>query len=285
MNVNDDHAPHIRQSGRGPAVVCLHSSISSSKQWKGLMTELESDHHVIAPDLYGYGASPVPAKADPFSIDHEIELLCQMLADIPGPFHLIGHSYGAAVAFRLAVRYPTRVRSLVAYEPVLFNLMVGDDSDEATEIGSVRTEVEAMVGKGEFEEAAERFVDYWSGAGVWNKMPVSAKDKIIQRMWKVVFDFEAVLGNMTTLSDYAKFDIPTLYLYGTESPASTRKIAEWLGQTLPKAEVRGLIGVGHMGPMTHSSGVIKLIANFVRKQPKGILVHQLKRSGSQTESD
>lgn len=247
------------------------------------MAELSHDHHVIAPDLYGYGKSPVLADDNLFSIDHEVELMCQLLAEIPGPFHLIGHSYGAAVAFRLAVRYPKRVRSLVAFEPVLFNLMVGDDSSEACEISAVRTEVEELVGQGKFEDAAERFVDYWSGAGVWKKMPPSAKDKIIQRMWKVVFDFEAVVGNMTALPDYAELDIPTLYLYGTESPASTRKIAEWLGQTLPKAEVRGLIGVGHMGPMTHASGVIKLIANFVRKQPKGILVHQLRRSRKKTD--
>lgn len=249
------------------------------------MAELGRDHHVIAPDLYGYGRSPVLAEDNPFSIDHEVELLCRMIRDIPGPFHLIGHSYGAAVAFRLAVRYPVRVRSLVAYEPVLFNLIIGDDSDEACEVSSVRSEVEELVGQGKFEDAAERFVDYWSGEGVWKKIPPVAQDKIIQRMWKVVFDFEAVVGNMTTLPDYAGLDIPTLYLYGTESPASTRKIAEWLGRTLPKAEVRELIGVGHMGPMTHSSGVIKLVANFIRKQPKGILVHQLKRSRPGTQTD
>ena len=49
--------PYLREAGSGPGVVCLHSNASSSAQWRGLIDLLSTDHHVLAPDLYGAGRS------------------------------------------------------------------------------------------------------------------------------------------------------------------------------------------------------------------------------------
>jgi hypothetical protein len=63
-----------------------------------------------------------------------------------------------------------------------------------------------------------------------------------------------------------------------DSPVSTRKIVDVLSHTLPKSEVRGFLGLGHMGPITHADKIAQLISKFLEGQPKGILVHQLRRS-------
>ena len=44
------HLPFVRESGHGPAVVCLHSNASNSGQWRGLMEQLSGSHRVLAPD-------------------------------------------------------------------------------------------------------------------------------------------------------------------------------------------------------------------------------------------
>jgi pimeloyl-ACP methyl ester carboxylesterase len=234
---------------------------------------------VVAPDLYGYGKSPEWTEARIMELEDEIELLRPVLDRIPGPFHLVGHSYGAALAFKLALTMPARVRSLIAYEPVLFNLLFRSDNlDAATEVWMVSDDVHWLLVDNRLATAAERFIDYWSGEGTWQTLPDWQKAAIQKRMKKVRADFDAVLSNPTPLEEYGRLDVPTLFLYGLQSPQSTRKIAEWMVGQLPKVEVRGLLPVGHMGPVTHAEGINKMIASFLRQQPSGILSHQVTRS-------
>jgi len=271
--------PHVRRAGEGPAVLCLHSSTSSSKQWEALIEKMSGDYRVVAPDLYGYGRSPEWDGARALALTDEIELLQPVLDSLCERFHLVGHSYGAAVAFKIALMYPRRVRSLVAYEPVLFNLLnANTDSPVALDIGRMKDDVLGMVAARNLEGAARRFVDYWSGHGAYDRMSEWQRETVAKRMPKVVADFDAVMNNPSTLADYRRFEIPTLFLYGAQSPESTRLIAEWLGGALQKAEVRALLPLGHMGPLTHAEQVYTLIDRFIRRQPSGIPVHQIKRA-------
>ena len=105
--------------GAGETVVLLHSSASSGAQWRSLCAPLAERFTALAPDLYGYGASdPWPGRAA-MTLADEVAPLEALLARRPGPVHLVGHSYGGAVALRLALRAPT-LRSLTLIEPVAF---------------------------------------------------------------------------------------------------------------------------------------------------------------------
>lgn len=273
-------SPSVLKAGTGPAIVCLHSSTSSSRQWKKFVEHLSHEYQVIAPDLYGYGDSPHWSVEQTLSLHDELELLQPVFDGIGGPFHLIGHSYGAAVAMTAAVAYPSRVRSLVLYEPVLFNLLLESDTESqpAREIRAVREDVADLVGRDQLLDAGRRFVNYWSGGNAWDKMEEWQRDAVAKRMPKVVADFDAVMGHSVGIATYRALDIPTLLLYGVRSPASTRAIAQCLWEALPKIEVRGLLGAGHMGPVTHAEQIYRVITKFIQLQPKGILVHQLKRA-------
>ncbi len=275
-----DNKPSVRTSGEGPVILCLHSSTSSSKQWTTLTELLSHSYQVISPDLYGYGDSPDWNIDQTLSLGDELALLKPVLDDICGPFHLIGHSYGAAVALTLAHEFPKRVRSLTLYEPVLFSLLFAEDSRSAgtVEVGAVREDVANLVQRGLLHQAGKRFVDYWSGNGAWDSFTDRQRDSVAKRMPKVVADFDAVIGHTTPLEAYRDLDIPTLLLYGLESPESTREIVDHLSRTLPKSETRGFLGLGHMGPITHASQIAQLISKFLATQPHGILVHQLRRS-------
>jgi pimeloyl-ACP methyl ester carboxylesterase len=270
----------VRVAGDGPVIVCLHSSTSSSKQWTKLTDMLSHSYQVIAPDLYGYGDSPDWNIDQTLSLGDELELLRPVIDGICGPFHLIGHSYGAAVALTLATAFPTKIRSLVLYEPVLFNLLfeAGDMAKGTVEVGAIREDVANLVQRGLLEQAGKRFVNYWSGEGVWESFTDWQRESVAKRMQKVVADFDAVIGHATPLSAYRDLDIPTLLLYGLESPESTRTIIDSLSRTLPKSETRGFLGLGHMGPITHAEQIAGLIGKFLAMQPRGILVHQLRRS-------
>ena len=114
----------FREAGLGPAVVCLHSSASSSGQWRGLMDRLAPTFRVIAVDLYGYGQSPAWSGRRPFSMDDELALLEPVFRSAGERFHLVGHSYGGAIALKAALAHTGRIASLAIFEPVLFSILL-----------------------------------------------------------------------------------------------------------------------------------------------------------------
>src|SRR5690348_9869377 len=117
------------EAGSGETVLLLHATASSSAQWFDLAGVLRANCHVVAPDLYGYGETdPWPGNR-PFALSEEAALADAVLPRDGRPVHLVGHSYGGAVALRFALQQPERLRSLVLIEPVAFHLLWGDTAD------------------------------------------------------------------------------------------------------------------------------------------------------------
>ena len=158
-------AANFREAGAGTAVVCLHSSASSSGQWRALMERLAPRFRVIAVDLYGSGKTDPWPLDRPMHLDDEIALLSSVFQAAGDRFHLIGHSFGGAIALKAALDHRHRLISLVLYEPVLFSVLMADapGSDAALEIVSVRDDTIRLAAEGNLEGAAHRFVDYWMG--------------------------------------------------------------------------------------------------------------------------
>jgi len=67
------------------------------------MDHLAGRYRVLAADLYGCGGSPVWPGQRPLSLIDEAALIEPILAAARDRFHLVGHSYGGAVALRAAL--------------------------------------------------------------------------------------------------------------------------------------------------------------------------------------
>src|SRR3546814_6449107 len=82
-------------------------------------------------------------------------------------FHLVGHSYGGAVALKIALTRPQRVLSLTLIEPVVFHLLplAGDDEDMRLyrTILGVRDRLRGAVAAGWPAHGLATFVDFWPG--------------------------------------------------------------------------------------------------------------------------
>jgi pimeloyl-ACP methyl ester carboxylesterase len=167
--------PFFRDQGSGDAVICLHSNASSSSQWRGLSDLISTRYRVIAVDGYGAGKSPPWPTDRSLRLADEVELLAPVLALAGERFHVVGHSYGGAVALKLATLHPKRVRSLALYEPTLFHLVAGRDppSSPAQGIWHAATDAALAHERSDAAAAAQRFIDFWMGAGSWATMPVS----------------------------------------------------------------------------------------------------------------
>ena len=121
---------------------------------------------------------------------------------------------------------------------------------------------------GDQDAAAERFIDYWMGAGTWAAMPERRRQAIAPSMANVRGWERALFGDPTPLSAFADLEVPVLYMVGGRSPASSRGVARLLTETLPNVSVVTFEELGHMGPVTHPEAVNEAIASFLKGAPQ-----------------
>ena len=259
----------FRESGQGASVVCLHSSASSSAQWRPLMDRLGCRYRTLAADLYGSGKSPTWPALRPLSLADEVALLEPALTAAGERYHLVGHSDGGAVALAAACARPERVESLVLFEPVLFSVLMAEDPDQAAarEITAVRDDTILGLQRGDLHGSGERFVDYWMAPGAWAAMPPQRRDAIAGMMSTVKAEWQALFQESTSLAAFADLDVPVLYLTASESPASVRGVARLLTKVLPRVTAIEVEGVGHMAPVTHPDRINALIERYLDGAP------------------
>ena len=244
-------------------VLLLHSSQSNSGQWRQLIAQLQPHYDVLALDLLGYGSAPAAAIERPESFRFADELP-RILAAIEQanwqqPVHLIGHSYGGALALKIALEQPFPVASLTVFEPVAFHILDAEDSG--------RQQVEHIAGQMDQlapAEATAKFVDYWNDEGFFAGLPARVQQLMIAQTNKVILDFAALMGEPHKATDYAQVQVPVLLLQGQYTQLSAQQVAARLLQVLPQVRTE-TVASGHMGPLTHADLVNPLILAFLNE--------------------
>lgn len=245
-------------------VVLLHSSASSSRQWSALAESLQSRFAVHVIDFHGHGEQPDWSGDRPLTLADEAALVEPLLRESGGA-HVVGHSYGAAVALKVATLHPQLVRSVVAYEPVLFGwLMCASQCDPAVrKVVALVDSIRECLARGDEHATAARFVGYWSGSGAWDSISGGRQQAVATRMRAVLLHFGAVFGESFQSEDIAALEMPMLFLKGEHTVESTRRIGALLRDARPDAEHQALAGMAHMGPITHVAEVNKSIRTFL----------------------
>lgn len=104
---------YVEQAGEGEPVVLLHGFCCSSFTWREVIPGLAEHHRVIAPDLPGFGYTERPCNPQAYRFAGLGRTVLDLLDRLGvEEAHLVGHSFGGALALWLAERYPERVRSL-----------------------------------------------------------------------------------------------------------------------------------------------------------------------------
>jgi pimeloyl-ACP methyl ester carboxylesterase len=249
-------------------VIALHCSLGSGRQWTKLTAELGPSYRVVAPDISGYGSGPGSTNL-PMTLAEEVAHLGAAIDRIEGPLHLVGHSYGGAIAFKIATasRFAGRVRSLTLIEPVLPTLLKENPADRRLHdlFAQLARNVSADLWNGMYMEAIDRFTAYWNGSGPVEQLPDEARLRMIERVEKIAYDFTAALSEENVTSAAAAIGVPTLLLSGGLSPYLTQRIVGRLASIVGGADAHHFPAAGHMLPLTHARLVNPLIAAHVRR--------------------
>lgn len=96
-----------------PLVLALHGLTGHGRRWAQLAADLP-DHRIVAPDLLGHGSS---SWEPPWSYDAHLAALESLVVGLDRSVTVVAHSFGGALAIRLAQRLPDRITALVLLDP------------------------------------------------------------------------------------------------------------------------------------------------------------------------
>jgi pimeloyl-ACP methyl ester carboxylesterase len=252
----------------GSSVVAVHCSLGSGRQWAKLGAELGAGIKLIAPDLIGYGSNTCLLDL-PMTLAQEVSALREHLREANGPIHLVGHSYGGAIAFKIATdpAFEHRIRSLTLIEPVLVTLLLESAPDRRlyNQFADLAREVSRDLWNGSVLEAIDKFTEFWNGSGPREELSAAARIRMIEHAERLAFDFMAAFAEEHVTMAAASLRVPTLLFSGGQSPNLTQRIVRRLAAIMGGAEVRHLPDAGHMLAMTHGAVINPAIAAHIAR--------------------
>jgi lipase len=204
-------------------------------------------------DLPGHGRSP-----DWDGVTDYHRLTTGIAAGLARPdSHLIGHSFGATVALRLALERPDLVSRLTLIEPVFFAIARDQPEYPAHLIGFAP--FQAAMARGDKAAAARAFTDVW-GAGGWDGLSASAQAGIVRRIHLIKAAEPAIDQDNAGLlrpGRIGEIKVPVTLIQGALSPLIIGAVHRVLGAILPQARLVQIPEAGHMVPITHPEDVFK----------------------------
>ena len=260
-----DGALEVEVRGDGEPVVLIQTALVADElRPLGDLLLRDGDRQVIGYHRRGYGRS-TPARG-PGSIASDA-LDCHQLLDGLGidRAHVIGVSYGAAVALQLAALVPDRVQSLCVIEPP------PRDVPSAPGFLAANAELQADHQRYGTAVALERFMVRLEGPRWRHDLEQHLPGALaqVERDAATFFlaDSPALVDWRFGAADAARITQPVLYVGGTESGPWFAEMRERLLEWLPQAEDLVVEGADHSLVLTHVEEIASAVTSFLHRHP------------------
>ena len=258
----DDSTLEYEVSGTGEPVVFIHGALIADT-FRPLLAEpgLEDRYRLVLYHRRGYaGSSRAPG---PVSVVREAADCRALLRHLGVEWaHIVGHSYGGAVALQLALDAPSVARSLVLLEPALMVGASGQGYRESLARGIERyREVGAEVVVDEFLRAR------WPGyrAALDGALPGAFAQAVANARTSFECELPGLLGWRFAEAEARRIGQPTLTVLGGESELLWSRFGEvhrLLLEWLPRAEGYVLHGATHFPQLQNPRAMAEVLAAF-----------------------
>ncbi|MGI5168463.1 alpha/beta fold hydrolase [Spirillospora sp. CA-253888] len=234
---------HARALGppSAPPLVLVHGLGISGRYMVPLMRLLADDHHVLAPDLPGIGASDRPrAPLDVAGLADALAAWSRVVG--LGPAALLGHSLGCQVVAHAADRYPGRVTRLV---------LAGPGRDPAA--------------RSPVRQALRLLADVPGEAP--SLVPLAAFDYLRAGPWRMWRTLRASLD--TDAADrLRRIPHPTLVVRGGRDPIASPEWARTIADLLPDGTAVTIGGAPHAVNYTTPDALAQVVRPFLAGAPR-----------------
>lgn len=246
---------HYVESGRGSPFLLLHGVGGSHEMWLPIVSDLARSHRVIAADHRGHGASDKPRGS------YTISLFCQDWLALMGALkvdraHLVGLSMGGAIAMRLAVEHPERVRSLVLVDTWAYS--------HPDFLALMRKRLERLA-SGDLAAYAEEAIPQ-----VYSPAFIAANPEALAQYRARVAQLnpDSVRAAVEACMSHdmrgrqAEIKAPTLVVVGSEDRLTPLHHSEYLARTIPGARLVIIKRSGHIPHLEQPREFLKVVGDF-----------------------
>jgi len=238
---------HYVEAGEGQPILLIPGAFSTYRHWNRVIPYLSKHNKLLCIDYLGVGDSDKPRSGFDYTIEEQADLAAKMIEALQLPkVHILGVSYGGAIALNLAARYPEKVDMIISIEG---NGIKHQDAPYRPMKGFLRWPVVGELSIGVVRSGfADRLVAKSVMGKAWGQMTEAEKKEIIKIIsqnnktascisW---YRISRTIETSRDFTDQAKtIQNPVLYLYGGNSiyhnMAETN--AEFLKTHLPNVKI------------------------------------------------
>lgn len=249
------------RSGKGPLVVLLPPGASSASAWRKVSEVLSPRWECLAVNPSGYGETEAFSSDRPMTLADEAAAVQALLADHRDPVHLVGHSYGGAMAIQLALTDASRFSSLTLIEPAAYPLLSqAGEKVLSDEIEAINRSFIDRVHAGNEATAFEDYFNFYNGTpGAWSRLPDAVRERLLTVAKPVAAALTAVHAWDCDLNLLRSLSIPTLVVSGAQTDRAHAVLTEVVAKCIPGARLEIIPDAGHMSSLTHPHEFAELV--------------------------
>lgn len=179
-----------------------------------------------------------------------------------GPAHVIGHSYGGAIAMQMAIDHPEQTASLILFEAALLTVPGGEGVFALVDVA------EDLYNKGNWEAAVDLFLGSpGERADVSRNVPGGLDNAI--RDVDTYFTIEAPAHEEWHFGpeEGARLTCPIFYLMGGNSNELYRTVYHQICEWAPQTESGVVEGASHLLHIQQPAGAAEHVAAFCKRHP------------------
>ena len=259
--------------GTMPLMVFLPPGASSAAIWRPIAAHFKDRFRTAAINPSGYGETEAFDGPAPMTILDEAEAVAAVIRaelsadaghDIPEGGHLVGHSYGGAIALEVARHWPDLVVRLTLFEPAPYPLLreAGEEALAAAITGENESFVAMVRGErpGGSAKAMAQYLDFFNNQpGFWRGLDNRAQAKMLLLAERLAACLNAVGHVDISREGLSKIEVPATVVHGAKSDRLHIRLSEIVSAALCDATLRSVPGAGHMMTLTHGEAVCVLI--------------------------
>lgn len=255
----------------GDPMVLVHGSWGDSQNWRPVVPAFSHSFRVLTYDRRGHSRSE--RLEGQGSVREDVADLAALLEEVgQAPAHVVGSSFGASIALRLAVERPELIRSLAVHEPPLIGLLK-DDPGAAPALAVIHERISRVVGMleaGDSMAGAREFIETIAfGPGAWSELSEEVRTTFINNAPTWLDESRDPESLELEIDGLRAFTAPALLTVGEQSPPFFPVVVDRIAGAIPHAERHTYAGAGHVPQLSHPAEYVRVITEFIRRGPEG----------------